>query len=240
MDEPSPTAKKGLKEYLLEGAMIFVAVTLGFFAESFRENLNDNKKEREYIKSLISNLAQDTARVTESIRENKIKIAILDSILSLANRPIKDPKTKRLLYRYSPMVSSYYYFLSNDATMLQLKNGGLQYIKRSHIADSIAYYDQIVRSIYGAETAYEGSTADATNSMSEILIFRVPADTMYFMNGKPTGRDLPLLSTDSEKIEIFFNKITLERGWTQNYLTHCQKWQPFMLRLMLLLKKEYD
>jgi len=29
--------KKGFKEYLLEGLMIFLAVTMGFFAESYRE-----------------------------------------------------------------------------------------------------------------------------------------------------------------------------------------------------------
>ena len=31
--------KKNLKEYLLEGLMIFIAVTLGFFAENIRENV---------------------------------------------------------------------------------------------------------------------------------------------------------------------------------------------------------
>ena len=29
--------KKGIKEYILEGIMIFIAVTMGFFAESIRE-----------------------------------------------------------------------------------------------------------------------------------------------------------------------------------------------------------
>lgn len=39
--------------------MIFLAVTLGFFAESYRENLNDNAKEREYIRSLVADLKSD-------------------------------------------------------------------------------------------------------------------------------------------------------------------------------------
>ena len=30
--------KKGFKEYILEGLMIFLAVMMGFFAESIREN----------------------------------------------------------------------------------------------------------------------------------------------------------------------------------------------------------
>jgi hypothetical protein len=36
--------KKGLKEYLLEGLMIFLAVTMGFFAETIRENISENGK----------------------------------------------------------------------------------------------------------------------------------------------------------------------------------------------------
>src|SRR5919205_297932 len=34
--------KKNFKEYLLEGLMIFLAVTMGFFAENLREYTKDN------------------------------------------------------------------------------------------------------------------------------------------------------------------------------------------------------
>ena len=34
--------KKGFKEYFLEFLMIFLAVTMGFFAENLRERIKDN------------------------------------------------------------------------------------------------------------------------------------------------------------------------------------------------------
>ncbi len=37
---------KPWKEYLLEGFMIFIAVTMGFFAESLREHIGDNTREK--------------------------------------------------------------------------------------------------------------------------------------------------------------------------------------------------
>src|SRR5882762_10075503 len=37
--------KKNFKEYLLEGLMIFLAVTMGFFAESLRENIANHERE---------------------------------------------------------------------------------------------------------------------------------------------------------------------------------------------------
>jgi hypothetical protein len=52
----NPSVKKGLKEYLLEGLMIFVAVSMGFIAENIREDLADNEKEIKYIRSFYSDL----------------------------------------------------------------------------------------------------------------------------------------------------------------------------------------
>ena len=37
--------KKSFKEYLLEGLMIFLAVTMGFIAESIREHITESKHE---------------------------------------------------------------------------------------------------------------------------------------------------------------------------------------------------
>jgi len=59
--------KKNFKEYFLEFLMIFLAVTLGFFAESYREYLNKCSKENEYMASLTEDLKTDTASLNLSI-----------------------------------------------------------------------------------------------------------------------------------------------------------------------------
>lgn len=124
--------------------------------------------------------------------------------------------------------------------MMQLKNsGGLQYIKRNHVADSIAKYDLVIRSIYAAENPYAKAINDAMDAMSELLVFKIRKDTTYFKNGVYTNKNLPLLTSDPQKIEIFFNKIYLEPGWTQNYVNNLQEKLPFTIRLIELLKKEY-
>lgn len=55
--------KKKFKEYFLEFVMIFIAVTLGFFAESFREHLVNKGKEKEIISALYSDIKKDTANL---------------------------------------------------------------------------------------------------------------------------------------------------------------------------------
>ena len=40
--------------------MIFIAVTMGFFAETIREGISDGAKGKEYIKSFVQDLRRDT------------------------------------------------------------------------------------------------------------------------------------------------------------------------------------
>lgn len=232
--------KKEFKDYLLEGLMIFVAVTLSFFAESLREHINSNEKENEYITSLIHNLEQNEIDLDSTIQDNQKKLAALDTLFSLASKDITNPVNKQLLYKYSPWVTFYSSFSSNDATIIQLKNaGGLQYIKHDHVADSIARYDEQTRYINAAEIPYAKAIDNATNAMSELISFKVWNDTSYVKNKSFSGEDLPLLNNDAKTIDLFFNKIFIERGWTQNYVHNLQEKVPYTIRLIKLLKDEY-
>src|SRR5690349_15853347 len=78
--------KKNFKEYLLEGLMIFIAVTLGFFAEGLRETMSDNAKEKEYMESFVQNLADDTTLLHYVIDENKSKMENMTKLMSLTQK----------------------------------------------------------------------------------------------------------------------------------------------------------
>ena len=66
--------KKNFKEYFLEFLMIFLAVTLGFFAENIREKLSDRNKEKEYVSSLLEDLKTETASFNTAISANELLI----------------------------------------------------------------------------------------------------------------------------------------------------------------------
>src|ERR1022692_987721 len=57
--------KKNFKEYILEGLMIFLAVTMGFFAESLREHITDNNREQQFAKALYTELFADSVTVSQ-------------------------------------------------------------------------------------------------------------------------------------------------------------------------------
>ncbi len=59
--------KKSFKEYLLEGLMIFLAVTMGFIAENVREKIVENHREKEFAITLMEDLKNDTLDLNKSI-----------------------------------------------------------------------------------------------------------------------------------------------------------------------------
>src|SRR6478752_1646330 len=72
--------KKHWKEYFLEFLMIFLAVTLGFFAENFRESITDSHRGKEYIKSLAQDLKADTTFFNHVIFLNDMQRKGCDSL----------------------------------------------------------------------------------------------------------------------------------------------------------------
>src|SRR5437762_2160873 len=83
-----PAHKENLwKHYGLEFLMLFLAVTLGFYSESIRESITDNKKERVFMQSMVEDLKTDTARITLMTRDNIQNLAMIDSLIHLFRRP---------------------------------------------------------------------------------------------------------------------------------------------------------
>src|SRR5580693_2790037 len=89
--------KKTFKEYFLEFLMIFLAVTLGFFAENIREYVSDKTKVREYMKEITSNLKYDIICCTRN--QNVLGLAGLVSFrISLKKAMNGQLENNRLYY----------------------------------------------------------------------------------------------------------------------------------------------
>jgi hypothetical protein len=134
--------KKNFREYFLEFIMIFLAVSMGFFAESIREHLADNSKEKQYAQSMIADLKNDTAMLRDVIAINVKRISGIDSLSSLLIKtPLTDDDEKQLYLlnrRYASNVSS---MVWNDGTIRQLlASGNLRLMSGQGVSDSIMNY----------------------------------------------------------------------------------------------------
>ena len=148
--------KKNFKEYFFEFLMIFLAVTLGFFAESLREHIVDKEREREYISSFYTDLQSDQRDLPVLINAiKKQQVQPGESLpLLLSKASITTP------------ADSIYYFLRRfirqqgikafvtDKTIDQIKNAGeMRLITNKQIADSLVnYYKEIVMIDYLQQT----------------------------------------------------------------------------------------
>ena len=86
--------KKGFKEYLLEFVMIFLAVTLGFFAESLRENISDNEHAKLLTEQLVKDLKIDTLHLRRVIDFNKRYQKTIDTLFFELQKPVATANTK--------------------------------------------------------------------------------------------------------------------------------------------------
>ena len=72
--------KKSFKEYLLEGLMIFLAVSMGFIAENIRENITENHKAQELAESLYQEVKADSITMQEKISLRVKKASQIDHL----------------------------------------------------------------------------------------------------------------------------------------------------------------
>jgi hypothetical protein len=115
--------KKGFKEYLLEGLMIFVAVTMGFFAENIRENISDHAKEKEYLANIKKDLVTDTSNLNIWIPALQSSINNFDTLVSILEQP--QPTTRGSeMYYLTRLSTRTRLFESNDNTIIELKSSG--------------------------------------------------------------------------------------------------------------------
>jgi len=130
------THKKKWGEYFLEFLMIFLAVTLGFFAENIRERITESHREKEFAQQLYSELKTDSTVVAEKILERKRKENSMDYVAAY----FKDSVLDNLPERFYPLLTMDLYLINRfafepkDGILSQLRNSGsLRYFKSVHL-----------------------------------------------------------------------------------------------------------
>ncbi|HEX4372750.1 MAG TPA: hypothetical protein VHZ50_05525 [Puia sp.] len=236
--------KKSFKEYFLEFLMIFLAVTMGFFAESIRERITDNSKEKEFITSMIEDAATDTANIHIAFLQNEKRITHLDSLCTICFNynatPNEDAEIYRL-YRYALVHPD---FISpTERTLLQLKNsGGMRLIRKKAAVDSIIAYDDMAKKLADQQAYYERYQNESVNSSLELLNFKYYQSShtgIRFKNPAIYYVSAQLLNRDKTKVIQLGNRITIYKGVVDFYNARLMEMNDHAINLINILKKEY-
>lgn len=134
--------KKGIKEYILEGLMIFIAVTMGFFAESLREHINNHDKEVQYMKTFAQDLQTDSTNLCVSLDQLDTTSKDIHLLIGLLHSPAAAAANGAKMYYYARISTKNLTFHVDDRTLTQLKNsGGYSLITNKAVVDSITNYE---------------------------------------------------------------------------------------------------
>ena len=143
----SHTSRKKWTHYFWEFLMLFLAVFCGFMAENIREHKIEQYRAKEFARSLIQDLQNDTAAITTEKKTARLYISIVDSLLKLSKSPLEGRQASefsfytRFTYWTVPVSWS-------RNTFEQIKNSGsLRYFKNGQLLKKMLEYDGIVNEI---------------------------------------------------------------------------------------------
>lgn len=236
--------KKSFKEYLLEGLMIFLAVTMGFFAESLREIISEKRIEKEFIISFVADLKQDTATFNYVLPKEETSLKGLDTMLNALSHPPYTDSSIRLMYylsrKYTESIESMPYTLR---TITQLKNsGGLRLIADKQASDSIVLYNKMVDDV----------TSILNYTTHDFMIPSVHAGNRIFnakyllpYNGESvidlirSGEKMNLLTNDETTIAEYIGLLYQVKQIRLNYFGNLTRHKERAIDMISFFQKEY-
>jgi hypothetical protein len=235
--------KKNFAAYFLEFLMIFLAVTMGFFAENVREHFVDKEKEKEYVKSFVDDLSNDEIKLPQLIGFIKWQIRAADSLpLLLKNVDTKTP------------ANSIYYFLRGmerqqginifitDRTIAQVKNSGeMRLIRNKQISDSLVdYYKQIefVAYLQEALSSMKGELAENLRSIFNSYDYDKVSDSLDDLI-HPQGI-LHLRSADADAINKCLLSVSDIKGLSRGIITMITGIKTKAANLKQLINDKYE
>ena len=237
---------KRLKDYLFDFFMLFFAVTLGFFVENTREHLSRNKKEREYIRSMIQDLKEDTVKMTSYINYNNGLLAGVDSLIKLIYQYKKEDTlvNKNLYLWYTSYARSSYTVHFTDRTIIQLKSSGFFSTLGPAVSDSILKYEEATEAAKFQEVTYKNGLEKALDFSGNIfdykyIRFNINLTGNNFYKYQPQ-QHYQLLDDDPILLTKYANMLEL---WKQVVVVYIWNLQAVKYRAQFLipfLQKEYD
>ncbi|HEY6063626.1 MAG TPA: hypothetical protein VIV35_08455 [Chitinophagaceae bacterium] len=246
--------RKKWTHYLWEFLMLFLAVTLGFFAENCREHYIEKHRVKQYARSLIYDLEKDIAMINLIVFRIKRNVRITDSLSSyLKNKSLSQIRNIDLFVlsaadRYPP-------YSWTRATLEQIKNSGsLRYFSNYDIVRDISSYDAQAHHM-DEDQKYDDELASHTSETKCRLI------RMNYSNDLTIGLDnnidsvmetgylkelllkdtTELITKDINAIYVFLNeKLNIRKNLSRRTEIELPRLKKAAVSLIQLLKKEYD
>ena len=245
--------KKNWKSYLWEFLMLFLAVFCGFLAENQREHYVEKVRAKEYARSFVNDLKNDTVMVNRIIAEMQRSYRRTDSLLVYLKNKSVDQIRNFDLYVLNNTDDIYRPYSWNRATLEQIKSSGsLRYFSNDSIISQVTSYDAFTHHMDDDLASDEEKSARAVERRNQIIDMNYPSDftSAYFSNKDSLMKTAlfeemitkgpVLLTTDMADIKKFINeKLSLRRILENRAEGELPRLKKQAKELIELLKKKY-
>jgi hypothetical protein len=228
---------KKWKEYITEFLMLFLAVTLGFFAENQREHLIEGDREKQYMQSLYEDLKKDTTILNNLIRYDTFQTAKLDTTNQLLIENSWDAEKIKLLYRLNLKTAGTMRYNLSERTSAQLKNAGvMRLIESRELSNKISEYWVKSENLKEYNTFVDDLKFKAREKSYSIF------DQKYYTDVSKgiVADNAQLLSKDAFTLAEYANRLNHINNSMKNVLMpNVERQHKRAVELLSILKKEY-
>lgn len=228
---------KKWKEYVTEFLMLFLAVTLGFFAENQREHLIEGAREKQYMQSLYEDLKKDTTILNNLIRYDTFQTAKLDTTNQLLIENSWNVEKIKLLYRLNLKTAGTMRYNLSERTSAQLKNAGvMRLIESRELSNKISEYWVKSENLKEYNTFVDDLKFKAREKSYSIF------DQKYYTDVSKgiVADNAQLLSKDAFTLAEYANRLNHINNSMKNVLMpNIERQHKRAVELLSILKKEY-
>jgi hypothetical protein len=210
----SHTERKKWHHYFWEFFMLFLAVTLGFFVENWREHIIEHRWEKQYVSQLLVDLRKDTAyfNLVSNVMKKQLKTFDSSNILLDQKPPLNNADFIRLVL---PLRTTYP-VTSVTTTFNQMKNSGsLRFIRNFEINSKLArYYDRTIPQL----TAFFQNTNDYYRSSVEPFILQHFDLSESDFNTDSLKTNSPIYFERNEKSDFIIKNLLIKYRNSLNFV----------------------
>lgn len=179
----SHSARKKWTHYFWEFIMLFLAVFCGFLAENIREHKVEHIRAKEFARSLVQDLNNDTSAIAFYRKTASRYVSFCDTLLKLNRERLEGPAATKFSF-----YARFMYWTAgvawNRTTFEQIKNSGsLRYFKHD-LLEKLMKYDAVLNDIESEFFNHETRGNDLLYSLNKILDPQMHQDVskLYLMS----------------------------------------------------------
>jgi hypothetical protein len=228
--------KKGFKEYLLEGLMIFLAVLMGFIAENIREGITENKRATEFARSYYGDIKKDTLLLHRVMRFNVRKMRAIDSAVNALGVP-QNLHTDTIEC-YEGMVASYVLpFEPSSGNYEQIKASGAIRNFKQKMVNLMNEYDLQARQVVRRE---EITQKFVTEQYLPITMNNASIQVSWDIITKGKIEHPIYLNRSADYKRQYINMVTMIKIFAYRSMQEYQHLLKEADKVLAELKNEYD